>query len=108
MSARTPGALCTESAYGLIHTREASFVKPVSPRGKRRILIPANLGCFDGRAAGQSLDKGDSPSSPCMLVQSGVKGKHGTKVRKLPLIVDATLTASCTLIFMQILSFYTR
>lgn len=102
MSARTPGALGTESEYGLIYTCEASFVKPASPRGKRRTLIPANFVSLDGHAVGESLDKGASPSSTYVLAQSEVRGKHGTKIRKLPLIVNASLTASYTHIFMQI------
>ena len=75
--------------------------------GKRRIRVPANLVCFSG-SSGQSLDKGESPSSTCMLAQSGVRGKDGTEVRKLSLIVDATLTASCAPIFVQIPLVYSR
>lgn len=66
--------------------------------GKRRIIVAPNLVCY-GSAVGESLDKGANPHATCLLVHSGVRGKDGTEVRKLPLIVDATLTASCIPVF---------
>ena len=41
-----------------------------------------------------------------MLVHSGIQGKRGTKVQKLPLMVEATLTAACRPVFPQVLGFY--
>ena len=69
--------------------------------GTRRITIPANLVCYSG-SVGQSIEKGADPSSTCMLVHSGVRGKDGAQVRKLPLTVEATLTAACKPVFLHL------
>lgn len=57
--------------------------------GKRRFTISPKLVCsWDGS------EKAD-PGIACLLAQSGIQGKDGTVVRKLPLIVEATLTGAC-------------
>lgn len=71
--------------------------------GKRRIVVPANMVCYNGRAVGASLDKGADPSATCGLVYGK---KKLFEVRKVPLIVEATLTASCRPVFPRILGFY--
>ena len=73
--------------------------------GRRRIVVPPNLVCYSG-SVGDSLDKGEDPRGTCMLVHSGIQGKRGTKVQKLPLMVEATLTAACRPVFPQVLGFY--
>ena len=68
----------------------------------RRIRIPANLVCYNGLSSGQSLNEGENPRATCLLVLSSERGKDNTKVRKLPLIVEATLTAACRPVFMHL------
>jgi len=75
--------------------------------GKRRMTIAPNLVCYSGTVS-QSLNKAESPGSTCMLAQSGVRGKDGTEVQKLPLIVQASLTAACAPVFVQIPLLYSR
>jgi hypothetical protein len=72
--------------------------------GKRRIIVPPNLVCYSG-SVGDSIEKGASPHSTCMLVHSGARGKDGAQVRKLPLTVDATLIAACRPVFLHLGSF---
>lgn len=57
--------------------------------GKRRFTIAPKLVC-----AIYGSEKAD-PGISCLLAQSGVRGKDGTVVRKLPLTVEATLTGAC-------------
>ena len=73
--------------------------------GKRRMTIAPNLVCYNGLAVGDSLDKGESPGSSCGLVDGE---KDLVKVQKLPLIVQASLTAACAPVFVQILLHYSR
>jgi hypothetical protein len=73
--------------------------------GKRRITVPPNLVCYSG-SVGDSLDKGEDPRATCLLVLSSERGKDNTKVRKVPLTVEATLTAACRPVFPQVLGFY--
>lgn len=83
---------------GLLSTQQEGIMlglNGMAVGGKRRIVVPPNMVCYDGRAVGQSLDKGEDPRGTCLLVHSGVKGKDGTKVRKVPLTIEATLTDSC-------------
>lgn len=94
---------------GLLSTQQEGIMlglNGMAVGGKRRIVVPPNMVCYDGRAVGQSLDKGEDPRSTCMLVHSGVKGKDGTQVGKVPLTIQATLTASCRPVFPQVLGFY--
>lgn len=69
--------------------------------GKRRIVVPPNLVCYSG-SVGDSLDKGEDPGGTCLLVLSSGPGKDNTKVRKVPLTVEATLTASCRPVFLHL------
>lgn len=90
---------------GLLSTQQEGIMlglNGMAVGGKRRIVVPPNMVCYDGRAVGQSLDKGEDPRSTCMLVHSGAKGKDGTEVRKLPLILEATLTAACRPVFLHL------
>ncbi|MDH5739447.1 MAG: hypothetical protein OEY77_03895 [Nitrospira sp.] len=70
--------------------------------GKRRITVPPNLVCYSG-SVGDSLDKGEDPRATCGLVYGK---KKLFEVRKVPLIVEATLTAACRPVFPQVLGFY--
>jgi hypothetical protein len=63
--------------------------------GTRRIVVPPNPVCYSG-SVGDSLDKGEDPGATCGLVYGE---KKLFEVRKVPLIVDATLTASCRPVF---------
>lgn len=71
--------------------------------GKRRITVTPNLVCYSG-SVGQSLDEGANPNGRCGLVYGE---RELVKVRKEQLTVEATLTASCTPIFLQIPLLYT-
>lgn len=73
--------------------------------GKRRIAIPANMVCYNGRSVGDSLDKGANPAATCGLILPW-NYKGGAAVRKVELVVEATLTASCRPVFPRILGFY--
>jgi hypothetical protein len=73
--------------------------------GKRRIVIPANMVCYNGLAVGQSLDKGADPRKYCGLIIPP-KNELGAAVRKESLTVEATLTDSCTPIFLQMSLLY--
>jgi len=89
---------------GLLSTQQLGIVwglNGMAVGGKRRIVVSPNLVCYEG-AVGESLDKGADPNANCLLVHSGVRGKDGVEVRKQPLTIDATLTASCTPIFLRI------
>jgi len=72
--------------------------------GKRRMTIAPNLVCYSGTVS-QSLNKGESPGSSCGLVDGE---KDLVKVQKLPLIVQASLTAACAPVFVQIPLLYSR
>ena len=69
--------------------------------GKRRITVAPNLACYSGGRK-SSLDEGANPRGTCLLAQTRVRGKDSPKVRKLPLIVDATLTAACRPVFLHL------
>ena len=89
---------------GLLSTQQDGIMlglNGMAVGGKRRIVILPNLVCFDGRAVGQSLDKGANPEQKCGLIIP-IEGEIGARVRKESLVVEATLTASCTPIFLQI------
>lgn len=66
--------------------------------GKRRMTVAHNLVCYGG-SVGQSLDKGANPKGTCGLVYGE---RELVKVRKEQLTIEATLTASCTPIFLRI------
>lgn len=72
--------------------------------GKRRIVVPPNLICYSG-SVGQSLDMGANPSATCGLILPW-NYKGGAAVRKVELVVEASLTASCRPVFPRILGFY--
>jgi hypothetical protein len=94
---------------GLLSSQQEGIVlglNGMAVGGKRRIVIPANMVCYNGLAVGQSLDKGADPNVKCGLVIP-IRGEIGARVRKESLIVEATLTASCTPIFLQIPLLYT-
>ena len=57
--------------------------------GTRRFTIAPKLVC-----AIYGSEKAD-PGISCLLANSGVRGKDSPVVRKLPLIVEATLTEAC-------------
>ena len=69
--------------------------------GKRRITVSPNLVCYEG-AVGESTSQGADPSISCTLIRYNRKIKRPIDVRKEKLIVEATLTASCTPVFLEI------
>lgn len=69
--------------------------------GKRRITVAPNLVCYEG-AVGQSVSQGANPNTFCTLVRSYLKDGGITQVRKEALIVEATLTASCIPVLLDI------
>lgn len=71
-------------------------------RGKRRITVSPNLVCYGGMI-GQSVSQGANPNVTCNLV---VGDRDIIKVRKEKLIVEATLTASCIPVFLDIVYVY--
>ncbi len=73
--------------------------------GKRRITVSPNLVCYEG-AVGESTSKGADPKVSCTLVRYNTKIKRPIDVRKEKLIVEATLTASCIHVFLDILYIY--
>ena len=89
---------------GLLSSQQEGIVlglNGMAVGGKRRIVIPANMVCYNGLAVGQSLDKGADPRKHCGLIIPP-QNELGAAVRKEALTVEATLTASCTPIFLQI------
>ncbi|TKB65643.1 MAG: hypothetical protein E8D47_08195 [Nitrospira sp.] len=86
---------------GLLSTQQLGIVwglNGMAVGGKRRIVVSPNLVCYEG-AVGESLDKGANPNGRCGLVYGE---RDLVKVRKEQLTVEATLTASCTPIFLRI------
>jgi hypothetical protein len=75
--------------------------------GKRRITVSPNLVCYEG-AVGESTSQGADPNTTCTLVERYWKNGGIIKVRKEKLIVEATLTASCIPVFLDILYIYQR
>jgi hypothetical protein len=73
--------------------------------GKRRIVVPANMVCYNGRSVGDSLDKGENPGRYCGLTLP-YESKGGAATFKKALIVEATLTDSCRPVFPRVLGFY--
>lgn len=69
--------------------------------GKRRIAVSPNLVCYEG-AIGESTSQGAAPSIVCRLVRRHLKDGGIIQVRKETLIIEATLTASCIPVFMEI------
>lgn len=69
--------------------------------GKRRIIIAPNLVCYEG-AVGESTSNGADPNVSCTVVRYNRKIERPIDVRKEKLIVEATLTASCIPVFMEI------
>jgi hypothetical protein len=69
--------------------------------GKRRITIAPNLVCYEG-AVGESTSKGADRSIVCRLVRRYLKNGGIIQVRKETLIIEATLTASCIPVFLDI------
>ena len=92
------------SQLSLDQTGIAVGLNGMAVGGKRRIFVPPNLVCYSG-SVGDSLDKGEDPQGTCLLVLSSKRGKDNTKVRKVPLMVEATLTAACRPVFPQVLGF---
>lgn len=89
---------------GLLSTQQEGItlgLNGMAVGGKRRIRVPANLVCYNGLAVGDSLDKGANPNKHCGLIIPP-KNELGAAVRKEALTVEATLTNSCTPIFMRI------
>ena len=66
--------------------------------GKRRMTVSPNLACYGG-AVGDSTAERGNPKAECVLAQGD---KDIVIVRKDALIVEATLTASCIPVFMEI------
>lgn len=73
--------------------------------GKRRITVSPNLVCYEG-AVGESTSNGADPKVSCTLVRYNRKIERPIDVRKEKLIVEATLTASCIPIFLDIVYLY--
>jgi hypothetical protein len=69
--------------------------------GKRRITVFPNLVCYEG-AVGESTSQGADPKVTCSVLARSIK----TRSRKETLIVEATLTASCIPVFLDILYIY--
>lgn len=87
---------------GLLSTQQLGLVwglNGMAVGGKRRMVIAPNVVCYEG-AAGQSLDEWANPRKHCGLIIPP-KNELGAAVRKEALTVEATLTASCTPIFLQ-------
>jgi hypothetical protein len=66
--------------------------------GMRHVIVAPNLVCFQG-AIGESTSKGADPNITCDLVAGE---RTIVRVRKEKLVVEATLTASCIPVFMEI------
>ena len=73
--------------------------------GKRRITVLPNLVCYEG-AVGQPVSQGANSNTSCRLVRSYLKDGGITEVRKETLIVEATLTASCIPVILDIVYLY--
>jgi len=91
-SPREPSMLSTEQEGVMLG------LNGMAVGGKRRIIVPPNLVCYNGRTVGQSLDKGANPNANCGLVYGE---RELVKVRKEQLTIDATLTASCRPVFLR-------
>jgi hypothetical protein len=88
---------------GLLSTQQLGIVwglNGMAVGGKRRIVVSPNLVCYEG-AVGESLDKGADPNVKCGLIIP-IRGEIGARVRKESLIVEATITASCSPILLRI------
>ncbi len=73
--------------------------------GKRRMTVAPNLVCYGG-AVGQSVSQGADPNTSCRLIRSYLKDGGITTVRKETLIVEATLTASCIPVILDVVYLY--
>ena len=74
-SPREPGLLSTQQEGIMLG------LNGMGVGGKRRIIVPANLVCYNGRAVGQSLDKGANPNVTCgLILPYKYKGSAGVRM----------------------------